>query len=210
MATKIGGTLKRCLEQPPEVSFLLYADLVETQPTAAHVPARAIRDHGREGRLTDAHVGPLLASLSAAPDRVCIMDLSKALASYGRDAQAGVPFVVKFLDDLNVVDDETFWTFDTLLFVLGYLGGEDARQALARIAEEKPPRPIRAKDLYRGEWEEELRAELFARTIAKTQRMAAIPDDEFIGGWTKKQTNAEPPTNDDAAPPPKMSPWMTR
>ncbi len=210
MGASRGKTLERCLKQPPEVSFLLYADLIDTQPTAAHVPARVLREHGRAGRLTDDHIGPLLASLSSAPDGQCVMDLAKALATFGREAQAGVPFVVKLLENLNVVDDESFWTFDTLLYVLGYLGGADARTALKKIEEEEPPRPLRAKDLYRGEWEEELSAKLFGDSIARTPRRAAIPDGKFIGGWSKKETSAQPPAEEDAAPPQKMSPWMTR
>ncbi len=200
-------TLQACLKQPPEACFILYGDLIDSQPTAAHVPARALREHARAGRMTSEHIGPLLVALSSATDPSCITDLAKALAAFGREAQPAVPFVVEKLMAVNVLDDESFWVFDSLLFVLGFLGGEEAVAAIEAIKAESPPRVLRAKDLFRGEWDAEIREELFNSTIDRVARMAK--KENFVGGWANKQTDHEV-DDKPAEPPPKMSPWMTR
>ena len=202
-------SLAACMAQPPEVSLLLFGELIESYPSGAHVPARALRNHGRAGALEERHLAPLVTCLAMSQDPSSIVDLAKALASYGRAGQVGAAFVVRHLDELNIVDDETFWTFDSLLYVLGYLGGDEAKECLARVRDEVPPRPLRAKDLYRGEWDEEARAAQFSSTIARTNRMAAIDDSEFVGGWTEKLTDATA-AKTAATEKPKLSPWMTR
>src|SRR5262245_48441613 len=79
---------------PVDETIETYLILVRLGSEEARDAALALREQGRLGRLQQAHVARLCRCIEVAPDDVAAGHLAKALASLGREAQAGVEALV--------------------------------------------------------------------------------------------------------------------
>ena len=173
---------------PPDV-FQLFLNLSENAPDKAHFPALALRELARGGQLGDDAIPLLVACLHCAPDRASVIHLAKALAAFGRRAQAGVEPLLAQLGELEVDDDIAFWVFDGCLWALGYLGGEVAQDYVATLAMAQNS-PVATDDLlYRGTLSLAEREERFDKTLSGVE---ALLEQEDPGVWREKKTTLEP------------------
>jgi hypothetical protein len=167
--------------------LVLYADCArDKEPGSARFPAIALREKARLGALPVEVVPVLAVCLGDAEDPQTIRNLAKALAAFGPRARPVVLALVEKLKAQHVTDDDSFWTFDSLLYALAYVGGDEARAAIGEVASRTPSPVLRSKSLYRGGLKDAQRSELFAQTIA---RAADILDAERAEGWREKQTD---------------------
>lgn len=179
----------RCMALEVHALLVLYADCArDTEPASARFPAIALREKARIGALPVEVVPVLAVCLVDADDPQTVRNLAKALAAFGPRARPVVLALIEKLKAQHVTDDDSFWTFDSLLYALAFVGGDDARAAIAEAASRSPSPVLRSKSLYRGSLKEPQRAELFAQTIG---RVADILDAERAEGWRDKQTSMD-------------------
>lgn len=177
----------RCMALDVQALLVLYGDCArDKEPGSARFPAIALREKARLGALPVEIVPVLAICLADAEDPQTIRNLAKALAAFGPRARPVVLALVEKLKAQHVTDDDSFWTFDSLLYALAYVGGDDARATIGELASRTPSPVVRSKSLYRGGLKEPQRLELFAQTIA---RAADILDAERPEGWREKQTD---------------------
>jgi hypothetical protein len=199
--------LQRLIALPAEDLLGLYVELVATDPDASAAVARALREQARTGRLDadqDELVPVLACCLVDAPGPRSVFHLAKALAAFGREAGMAAPYLVDHLEDLRVVDDESFWIFEGCLYALGYLGGERARAFVDKVAAEEPPRVVKAGAVYRGELEGVVRRARFAQAVVDVRALL----DSDPQPWRARQGDlARAATTPKKT---KTAPWMTR
>lgn len=197
----------RCVALEVDALLLLYAECardVRETPGAARIPALALREKARAGGLP-VEVAPVLAiALGDADDGQTVRNLAKALAAFGVEARPVAMALVEKLRSLHVTDDDSFWTFDSLLHATAHVGGDDARAAIAELAARSPSPVVRSKGLYRGGLKESERSRLFAETLA---RVRLLLEEKSPTGWRAKMTEmAVLPIEEQA----KLAPWQAR
>lgn len=197
--------LARCVAADPRVLLTLYADFLTESPEDTALPALALRDQARAGKLDLTYVPILTVALVDAPNNDTFLHLAKALAAFGHAAQTSAPFVVERLSALSITDDGAFWTLDGGLWCLGHLGGDVAADFVRSLQKESPPRVQRSKSVYRGTFNDDERQELFEATLQGVTKRLQAGDS---GGWRGKQTTMTILAAAEA--PKKMSPWMIR
>jgi hypothetical protein len=195
----------RCLALEVNALLVLYADCSRDEaPGAARIPAIALREKARAGALPVEIVPVLAVALGDAEDGQIVRNLAKALAAFGPRARLVVRALVEKLGALHVTDDDSFWTFDSLIHALAYVGGDEARAALDELAARRPSPVLRSKGLYRGGVKEPERARLFAETLARAGEIVAADSPE---GWREKRTEmAALPIEKQQ----KIAPWRAR
>jgi hypothetical protein len=173
---------------PADALFALYGDLLGVDAPGCATVARALKDAARAGKLDDdpdTRIALLVFCLVDAPSPAAAFHLAKALAAFGRSAQLAAPYVVDHVLELHVVDDETFWCFDGLLYCLGYLGGPAAYAACEAIAKDAPPRCARPKGIYEGALSLAERAAHHADTLTAVRGLLRADP----GPWRAKRTS---------------------
>jgi hypothetical protein len=177
----------RCMALDVDALLVLYADCArDKEPGATRFPAIALREKARIGALPVEVVPVLAVCLGDAEDPQTVRNLAKAIAAFGARARPIVLALIEKLKATHVTDDDSFWTFDSLLYALAYVGGDDARATLGELASRTPSPVLRSKSLYRGAVKDAQRSELFAQTIA---RAADILDAASAEGWREKKTD---------------------
>src|SRR5687768_98010 len=116
----------------------LYMSWMKCAPERTRYAAMALREQGRLGRLEPAHIDVLAAAVALAPDLLCVGELAKALATFGRRAQTAAPALICQLRGARITLDAEYWAFDGAIWALGYLGGIDAAGFLDKLAAETP------------------------------------------------------------------------
>jgi hypothetical protein len=199
------AALARCLDADPLVNLSLYADLLDSSPFEASLPALALRDQARAGLVGEDLIPILAVAAVDAPTLATFIHLAKALAAFGARARSTAPLVIERLDAIQVTNDRRFWALDSGLWVLAHLGGDAARAWIKSLQAEAVPRALRSKSVYRGGIPDDERAMIFAETLAATWAASAVDSP----GWTQKSTSLVLATDDDKAAP-RVAPWMTR
>ena len=197
----------RCIALEVDALLLLYAECardVRETPGAARIPALALREKARAGALP-VETAPVLAiALGDADDGQTVRNLAKALAAFGQHARPVVGALVAKLRSLHVTDDDSFWTFDSLVHATAHVGGDEARAVIDDLGARSPSPVVRSKGLYRGGLKEPERTRLFTETLVRAR---ALLDDKTSTGWRAKMTEmAVLPIEEQA----KLSPWQAR
>lgn len=169
---------------PADELFNVYLNLVEETPEKAQLPALALREKARAGKLGDDDVPMLEACLICAPDLSCVMHLAKALAAHGRKAQSAAAALCARVRLMRVTDDLTYWGLDGCVWALGYLGGDEARELVEELRAEEPPRVV-AQVGYEGEVSAAHRKKHWAKTLTQVR---ALIDGADPGPWRSKKT----------------------
>ena len=199
------GLLRRCVEADPLVNLTLYADFLGTTPDDATLPALALREQARAGRIDPELIPVLAVALVDAPNLAAFSHLAKALAAFGARARMAARLVIDRLRPLQVTTDGDFWALDGGLWVLGHLGGVDARAFVVDLKKERPARVQRSKSVYQGAFDDAERQEVFDASVLG---VLALIDAGDAPGWRHKATNLS--LVGDAAPAKRLAPWMTR
>src|SRR5690242_16690144 len=106
----------RCMALDVSALLVLYGDCArDKEPGSARFPAIALREKARTGALPVEVVPVLAVCLGDAEDPQIIRNLAKALAAFGPRARPVVLALVEKLKAQHVTDDDSFWTFDSLL-----------------------------------------------------------------------------------------------
>jgi hypothetical protein len=200
----------RLLAAPLDALFQLYADLLPgTDPKDAAglaAVARALKDRARAGELDaerEHRVALLVFCMVDAPNPVVAFHLAKALAAFGREAQQAAPYVVDWVLETRVVDDESYWAFDGLLWALAFLGGPAAGAMFDAIRRDAEPRVAKKRGIYDGALSLEERAAHHAQTL-KNARLVLLSQDP--GRWRERKTELQRT----GAAPKKAANWKLR
>ncbi|HEY4221495.1 MAG TPA: hypothetical protein VGO62_09135 [Myxococcota bacterium] len=191
---------------PADRAFRVYTELLEKSAGHAQLAALALRDKARAGELKEDHLPVLEACLLTAPDSACVVHFAKALAAFGRKAQASAAILIEKTREIRVTDDVQYWILDGCLFALGFLGGPDVLGFVAELAVERPSRAIRAHAVYTGEMTRDQREERFRQALIRVHDLVAQAD---AGTWRDKRTTlvAKPVPSSNA---PSKKSWNLR
>lgn len=207
MAAVPDPMVARCVALDVNALLVLYAECAggaDALPGGARIPAVALREKARAGALPDQVVPVLAVCLGDTQDPQTVRNLAKALAAFGARARPVIAVLVDKLRALHVTDDESFWTLDSLIYAVAYVGGPEARTSVEELATRQPSPVVRSKGLYRGGLKEPERSKLFTETLARAR---VLLDEDSPAGWREKQTDmAVLPIEKQA----KLSPWQAR
>lgn len=170
--------------------FHLYGEMLPDDAGGAAAVARALKDKARAGAFDadkQTAIALLTFCLCDAPSGSAAFHLAKALAAFGREAQVAAPYVVDHVLETRVVDDESFWVFDGLLYALGFLGGPAAKAMLDAVAKDKPPRCAKKSAVYEGSMPLGERAAHHAETLERVGAMLSADP----GPWRSRRTKLE-------------------
>jgi hypothetical protein len=176
--------LRSCLDLEWRALLHLYSEIQREAPDRTALPALALREKARGDALPEATIPLLIACLVDAEPTETVANLAKALAAFGRRAEAAAPYIVERLRSLPVTDDAAFWAYDGCLHALGYVSGPSELPFLDQLAGLSRP-PVCPRGVYTGDIPEDDRGRLFADTLERVRALLQREDD---GGWTGKNT----------------------
>jgi hypothetical protein len=200
------GLHARLVALPPDTLLYLYGDMLPQDPHGAASVARALKDRARDGAFDDdkeTAIALLVFCLCDAPSPATAFHLAKALAAFGREAQVGAPYVVDHVLTCHVVDDESFWIFDGLLYTLGFLGGPAAKAMVDAVGKDDPPRCAKKTAIYTGSLTLEVRRAHHAETLENVRAMLNTDP----GPWRGKRSRLERKAPAQKAP---QGHWLAR
>lgn len=163
-----------------------YAELAEGPPEGAVLPALALREKARAGELPEEAIVLLTVCMVDAPHHEALRHLAKGLAAFGRQAQIAERPLIQRLQGLTVRDDESFWTFDSCLHALGFLGSKEALALVTELSKVSPSPVQLTKAGYEGERSSEERKAIFDATLKSVR---ASLEAEKPASWRKKATD---------------------
>ncbi len=203
--------LERCINADFKVNLYVIKELLNDAPEKVALPALALRQQAREGKLPDDLI-PVLAHLAGgAPTDAAFVHFTKALAAFGRSAAPATPHVIFRLQNTFVTNDQSFWVLDSAIYALGYMGGDEAKAFITELQGEDPSRVLKSKSVYKGTLSDDQRAAIHERTLTKVAEMLGKDD---AGKWDRKMTSLkrkkpEPKKKNEPAGG-GLKPWMTR
>jgi len=187
-------------------NLAVFLEFAESSPEQSWIPASALRILAREGELSDEAIEPLSQALSLASEHDAFMHRAKAVAAFGRRANAAEGVLIDRLENMTITNDEQLWTFDSALHALGFVGNAPALAFVLKLKEESPSKVARSKSVYKGSIALAERERRYKASLHDVEERIRSEDP---GGWTKKRTDKRYDGSEDVAPK-KLSPWMTR
>jgi hypothetical protein len=194
----------RCMGLDWRALFLLFSECLLDGADGARIPAIALREKARRQELPVETVGLVGLCLADTDDPQTVRNLAKTIAAFGADGRDGLGAVIDKLNGTPVTGDDAFWTFDSLLHVVGFVAGPEARLAIDAIAALEPSPVTRSGSLYRGALTAAERERMFRETL---DRVRALLAQDGAVPWRSKNTEMEMLPIKDAE---RMAPWRAR